>query len=66
MLDKVRTWLAAKNAVALYPLQVFSEKPTHWFDNLLEVDPGGYLEFYNQYGYPVPSSVTYLLKEDGV
>jgi hypothetical protein len=31
------------------------------FDGLIEVEAGGYLEFVNDYGYPVPSTVTFQI-----
>ena len=36
------------------------------FDNLLQVESGGSLEFVNENGDAVPSSVTYLLKEGSI
>lgn len=34
------------------------------FDNIIEVEGGGSLEFVNEYKNPVPSTVKYLLKEE--
>ena len=34
------------------------------FDNIIEVEAGGRLEFVNEHKKPVPSSITYLLKEE--
>jgi len=39
--------------------------PTN-FDNILEVEAGGTLEFVNEYGYEVPNSITYLQKEGSI
>jgi hypothetical protein len=36
------------------------------FDSIIKVEGGGSLEFVNEYKNPVPSSVTYLLKEGSI
>jgi hypothetical protein len=33
------------------------------FDNIIEVEAGGSIEFVNEHNADIPSSITYMLKE---
>ena len=63
--DLSRLYSAGRPMVATYALETESEQTSRYgFDNLIQVEADGQLEFYNEYGYAVPSSVTYMLKEE--
>lgn len=73
------SWVNSQNFRYLAELEAFTETPITLaptdFDGLIEVEAGGYLEFVNEtkdkdgnvnnYGYPVPSTVTFSLINGG-
>lgn len=46
------------------PIETDISESLEDFDNIIEVEGGGSLEFVNEYKNPVPSAVKYLLKEE--
>lgn len=67
--DAFISWMHSQNIRYVSELETFIEEsialaPTD-FDGLIEVEAGGYLEFVNDYGYPVPSTVTFSLINGG-
>lgn len=61
--NKFNEWLARYPLPYVAELENYIEETINTdFNPLIEVEAGGYLEFVNDYGYPVPSTITYAIE----
>lgn len=60
--SKGKAWFNSAQLPIVYEKETYTEEtiPTD-FNPLIEVEAGGYLEFVNEHGYPVPSTVTFQI-----